>query len=118
MRCERAMSTTPAMTSPRGRVSLSLTREVTCIRSLAWRCDLPIATDWGALATALEAAGFVPRPAVGTMLRFATATGDELAAVPITGRVQLRVHYTVPEHDRRFAAERLFQQLVHAVLRT
>ena len=51
------------------------------------------------------------------MQRFATATGDELSLIPPTGRVQFRVHYTVPEHERRFAAERLFQLLVHALRR-
>ena len=113
------MSTTPAMTPSAGlgRTSLGLTREVTCIRSLAWRTDLPLATNWRALAAALEAGGLIPRPPVGAMLRLGSPTGDEVALVPITGRVQFRVHYTVPEHDRRFAAERLFQLLVHALLR-
>jgi hypothetical protein len=51
------------------------------------------------------------------MQRFATASGDELSLIPTTGRVQFRVHYTVPEHERRFAAERLFQLLFHALRR-
>jgi hypothetical protein len=51
------------------------------------------------------------------MRRFATARGDELSLIPTTGRVQLRVHYTVAEHERRFAAERLFQLLFHALRR-
>ncbi len=104
--------------APRGgRIDLALTREVTCIRSLAWRCDLPVATPWPMLAAALEAGGLAPRPPVGTMLRFVAPDGDELVLVPHTGRVQLRVHYTVPEHDRRFAAERLVQRLVYALRR-
>lgn len=109
----------PAMPATPGpaHLSLALSREVTCIRSLAWRTDLPAAIDWSALGAALEAAGLVRRPPVGTMQRFVTATGDELALIPATGRVQLRVHYTVPEHERRFAAERLFQLLVHALRR-
>ena len=110
----------PAMTSAPGlgRTSLALTREVTCVRSLAWRSDLPIATDWRALTAGLEAAGLIPRAPVGAMLRFGSASGDEVALVPITGRVQFRVHYTVPEHERRFAAERLFRLLVYALPRS
>jgi len=111
------MPAMPAPTATPAPVSLALTREVSCIRSLAWRTDLPAATDWRALGAALEARGLVRRPPVGAMLRFASAAGDELAAIPATGRIQLRVHYTVPEHERRFAAERLFQLLVHALLR-
>jgi hypothetical protein len=52
------------------------------------------------------------------MQRFATARGDELSLIPPTGRVQFRVHYTVPEHERRFAAEWLFQLLFRALLRS
>jgi hypothetical protein len=103
--------------NPGPRVRLALTREITCLRSLAWRTDLPAAVDWPGLGDALEAAGLSRRPPVGAMQRFATARGDQLSLIPTTGRVQLRVHYTVPEHERRFAAERLFQLLFHALRR-
>jgi hypothetical protein len=113
-----AMSATPANPEPgRAAFRLALTREVTCLRSLAWRTDLPTAAGWPGLGAALEAAGLIRRPPVGAMQRFATARGDELSLIPTTGRVQLRVHYTVPEHERRFAAERLFQLLFHALRR-
>jgi hypothetical protein len=96
-------------------LSLALTREVTCIRSLAWRCDLPAEFPWERLSRELVAAGLQPRSAVRGLVRFANDGGDELVLVTGTGRVQLRVHYTVPEHERRFAAERLFQTLVYAI---
>lgn len=102
--------------APSGRMRLALIREVACIRSLAWRTDLPTSVDWAALGAALEAAGLVRLAPVGRMQRFGAATGAEIALVPATGRVQLRVHYSIPEHDRRFAAERLFQLVVHALL--
>ncbi len=105
---------TPAVESESPRVRLALTREVSCIRSLAWRCDLPVATDWPRLVAALVAAGLAVQPASRGLHRLATPDGDEILLVPGTGRVQLRVHYTIPEHDRRFAAERLFQRLVYA----
>jgi len=107
---------TPALGGS-GRLSLTLTREVTCIRSLAWRCDLPVATDWAALAGELVAAGLIPRAAPGGLFRFGTAIGDEILLVAATGRVQFRVHYTVPHHERKFAAERLFQTLVYTLFR-
>ena len=98
--------------------SLTLSREIACIRSLAWRTDLPTTVDWGALGAALEASGLVRLAPVGKMQRFGSATGGEIALIPVTGRVQLRVHYSVPEHGRRFAAERLFQLVVYALLRS
>lgn len=107
---------TPALDGS-GRISLTLTREVTCIRALAWRCDLPVATDWAALARELAAAGLIPRTAPAGVFRFGTAIGDEVLLVAATGRMQFRVHYTVPQHERKFAAERLFQTLVHALFR-
>lgn len=107
---------TPALDGS-GRISLTLTREVACIRSLAWRCDLPVTTNWTALAGELAAAGLTPRAAPGGLFRFGTTRGDDILLVAATGRVQFRVHYTVPHHERKFAAERLFQTLVYALFR-
>ncbi|MEZ4363537.1 MAG: hypothetical protein R3B48_25400 [Kofleriaceae bacterium] len=97
------------------RLSLSLTREVTCLRSLAWRCDLPPALHWDGLVEQLLQAGLSPVATVAGLVRLSAVSGDEIVLVPRSGRVQLRVHYTVPEHERRFAAERLFQLLVSAL---
>lgn len=107
--------TSPAAPSQGQTLSLALTREVTCIRSMAWRCDLPAEFPWERLSSELVASGLQSRPAVRGLVRFANDGGDELVLVTGTGRVQLRVHYTVPEHERRFAAERLFQALVYAI---
>jgi hypothetical protein len=96
---------------------LALTREITCIRSLAWRCDLPAGCDLDALAAALEASELTRQPTVRGLQRFASAAGDEILVVMASRRVQFRVHYTIPEHERRFAAERLFQRVVYALLR-
>lgn len=106
---ELAPPTTP-------RTSLVLTREVSCIRSLAWRCDLPPEIDWAALEAALTATGMERRPTFPGVVRLVAASGDEILLVAKSGRAQLRVHYTIPEHDRRFAAERLFQRVVYALL--
>ena len=95
---------------------LALTREVTCLRALAWRCDLPPEADLDALAAALVAAGLTRQPTVRGLHRFVAPSGDEILVVVASRRVQFRVHYTVPEHERRFAAERLFQRVVYALL--
>jgi hypothetical protein len=99
------------------RMSLTLSREVTCIRSLAWRCDVPAQLHWDGLCAELQALGLAALPATRGLLRFGTERGDEIVVVSRSGRVQLRVHYTVPEEERRFAAERLFQLLVTALRR-
>src|SRR5882724_5481787 len=108
----------PAMSAPLEppRVSLALTREVACIRSLAWRCDLPAETDLAALAAELEAAGLTRQATVRGLHRFVSPRQDEILVVEASRRVQFRVHYTVPEPERRFAAERLFQRVVYALL--
>jgi hypothetical protein len=98
-------------------MSLTLSREVTCIRSMAWRCDLPSNLNWEKLSQQLELSELTKMPAVRGLSRFVNAGGDEIVLVTASGRVQLRVHYTVPEHERRFAAERLFQVLVYALRR-
>lgn len=107
---------TPAL-GESGRVRLTLSREITCIRALAWRCDLPAKSNWPALASALQAAGLVPRAPLGSVVRFGSPTGDEVLLVTATGRVQFRVHYAVPQHARKLAAERLFQLVVYALIR-
>lgn len=108
------------MTEPapptRSPMSLVLTREVSCIRALAWRCDLPTGVDWPALEAALIATGMAPKPTFPGVVRLQTEAGDEILLVAASGRAQIRVHYTIPEHERRFAAERLFQRVVYALL--
>lgn len=111
MHCDPPPPSAPA------RVGLALTREVSCIRSLAWRCDLPDEADVEVLAARLEDEGFPRQPTVRGLYRFAAPDGGEILVVAASRRVQFRVHYTVPEHERRFAAERMFQRMVYALLR-
>ncbi len=97
------------------RMSLELSREVTCIRSMAWRCDLPPELHWSSLVEQMQSFGLTQQTAVRGLIRMVSARGDEIIFVTASGRVQIRVHYTVPEDQRRFAAERLFQHLVYAL---
>lgn len=106
-----------ATSPPTARMSLELAREVTCIRSMAWRCDLPTGLNWAALVEQLQTFGLQPAQAVRGLHRVVNERGDEVIIVAASGRVQLRVHYTVPEDQRRFAAERLFQYLVYSLRR-
>src|SRR5882724_5149022 len=99
----------PAMSAPLEppRVSLALTREVACIRSLAWRCDLPAETDLAALAAELEAAGLTRQQTVRGLHRFVPPRQAETLVAQCRRRVHFCVHYRVPEPERPFAAERL-----------
>lgn len=107
----------PATGASAARMSLELSREVTCIRSMAWRCDLPPGLNWAALVEQLQTFGLSSAQAVRGLHRMVNERGDEVIIVAASGRVQLRVHYTVPEEQRRFAAERLFQYLVYSLRR-
>lgn len=95
-----------------------LTREVTCIRSLAWRVDLDPAQDFDALSRELCTRGFATAASIAGMRKWVTQEGHEIVVVPRTGRAQIRVHYTVAEEQRRFTAERLYVVLVAAVMVT
>lgn len=92
----------------------SLHREVTCVRSLAWRVDLALFDRWDALVAELCARGMSRAAAIPGLLRTVTGEGHEMVFVPRSGRVQIRVHYTVPEEDRRRTAERLYVLLIAA----
>ncbi|HRC56598.1 MAG TPA: hypothetical protein PKU97_11785 [Kofleriaceae bacterium] len=99
-------------------MSLELSREVTCIRSMAWRCDLPSQLNWPALVAQMLTFDLTQQQAaVKGLTRLVSPRGDEIIFVAASGRVQIRVHYTVPEEQRRFVAERLFQHLVYALRR-
>jgi hypothetical protein len=93
-----------------------LTREVTCIRSLAWRVDLEPTQDFDALSRELCARGFATAVSIAAMRKWTTPEGHEIVIVSRTGRAQIRVHYTIPEEQRRFTAERLYVVLVAAVM--
>lgn len=92
----------------------ALHREVTCVRSLAWRVDFEAFDRWDALIAELCGRGMDRAAAITGLLRAVTAEGHEMVFVPRSGRVQIRVHYTVPEEDRRRTAERLYVLLIAA----
>lgn len=105
--------------SERTRVAIEsapLQREVTCIRSLAWRVDFGASVPLDALIEELRSRGLSVAPAIKGLRRMVTPEGHEVVFVERSGRVQIRVHYTVLEEERRFTAERLYVVLMAAWL--
>lgn len=86
-------------------MALSLVREETCVRALAWRFDLPADIPWLELFERLRQAGLREGARLGTLVRFSTPEQHEVVFVTSTGRAQIRVHYTTAVEERRHAAE-------------
>lgn len=96
---------------------MKLRREHSCIRGLVFAVEPSTPAFAARVVDALERLGWRPAgPALGELRTFVgEADGTTVLCVPSTGRVQLRVAYTVPETERRWAAERTFVELVRAV---
>ncbi|MCU0654918.1 MAG: hypothetical protein MUF64_06400 [Polyangiaceae bacterium] len=91
-----------------------LTRDHACVRGMNWRFDLPPAAIEAAL-DALPSAGFLPCPSPEALPSFQSPEGHRVLLVRRTGRAQIRVSYTVPEGQRRLAAEAVFTAVVRAL---
>ena len=90
--------------------------EDTCIRHLAWRvvpAGDPLAAV-SALVEALRAAGWPEERRAPGLLAFPRPGGHRVLVVPATGRVQIRLHYTVPEAERPAAAQAILAELAAA----
>ena len=96
---------------------MELSREHTCIRALAWRTDLPDFVEWEGLAAELARDGYQRERSMTGLIRLIGRSREELFLVPSTGRVQIRVHYSTEEDQRKHAAEGIFRTLVHALQR-
>ena len=95
-----------------------LERDHSCMRHFAYRMDLEGPSDVGDFVALAQADGFsVSRP-LPSLVKLVDACGNELLVVATTGRVQLRVSYTVPPDARRHAAEAVYCRLVRASLRS
>jgi hypothetical protein len=93
-----------------------LTRDHACVRGMNWRFDLPPAAVEATL-NALPSAGFLPCPSPDTLPSFESPEGHRVLLVRRTGRAQIRVSYTVPESERRLAAEAVFTAILRALPR-
>jgi hypothetical protein len=92
-----------------------LTRDQSCIRSLAWSVGLPRATDLAGLLPGLEGRGFSLHRRVGALCVLRDGRENEVAVVLSTRRVQIRVCYLLPVAERRPMAERLYRQILEAL---
>lgn len=91
---------------------MKLRRFANCTRNLTWETELPSLDDVPRVMHALQAHGAAittPLP----RLQKAELRGHQVVAVG--RRVQIRVAYTVPSHDRRRAAEEVLLVLVRAL---
>ncbi len=75
-----------------------------CCRQLNWRTDLPRDLDPARFEALLAARGWTRRCRHPALKVLRHAEGHEVAWVPASGRVQLRVHVTVAEPERRSRA--------------
>lgn len=94
---------------------LPLARDPGCLGQLGWRSELPPNLDPKVVAERLAPSGFQARVAHPALCLFRNPEGHEVVYVPATGRVGLRLHYGVPEPQRREAAEAL-RDLLESVL--
>ncbi len=79
-----------------------------CCRQLNWRTDLPVDIDAAGLEGLLAEQGWTNRCRFPALKVLRHAQGHEAAWVVASGRVQLRVHITVEEPDRRARALELY----------
>jgi hypothetical protein len=82
-----------------------------CLRRLAWDCELsqrPAALE---LYAALRSAGYVDDSRADWLYELRHGSGHSVLIVPRTGRVQLRLHYLTPAPERATAARALAQHV-------
>ena len=87
-----------------------------CCDGLNWRCSTvgPLTAD--AFEHRTVATGFESRCRHPWLTLIRDEMGNEVAWVPATGRVQLRVHLTVERETRSEIARALYERLRKAVL--
>lgn len=96
-----------------------LERDHSCMRHFAYRMDLEGPAAVGDFVALARADGFsVASSPLPSLVKLVDACGNELLVVATTGRVQLRVAYTVPPEARRHAAEAVYCRLVRASVRS
>ena len=91
---------------------MKLVDEPTCIRKLTYRIEPSNLEFAGRVIMACVEAGLPHGAELGRLHVFVDKGGHQILVVPTTGRVQIRLLYTVPYAERRKTAEALFAQLV------
>jgi hypothetical protein len=92
--------------------SFPLRRETGCCRDLRWRFDLPPQGDPGPVEACWTTAGYAARCRLPNLRVLRHGEGHELAWVPASGRVELRVPLHVERERRESAARALHAELL------
>lgn len=93
-------------------MSVALVREVACSGSRVFGLRGVTVEQARILLGALEACPrWQEHPGIGELRAFRSAAGHQVLLVPSTGRVQIRVAYTVPPTERFDAAAGVFVEL-------
>lgn len=82
-----------------------------CCRDLNWRTDLPPGVRPAPVEACLGERGWTARSHHGVLRVLRHPEGHEMAWVVDSGRVQIRVHVTVPQGERRGRAAGLYGEL-------
>jgi len=87
-------------------------REHGCCGGLNWRVDLPAEADPALVAHRLVRMGYTARCEMPSLKVVRHPDGHEIAIVPRSGRVQLRVYMLTPVADRERVATELAADLL------
>ena len=79
-----------------------------CCRQLNWRTDVPDGVDPDGLETLLAKRGWTNRCHHPALKVLSHVQGHEVAWVVGSGRMQLRIHVTIEESERRGRALELY----------
>lgn len=82
-----------------------------CCRELNWRTDLPPKLRPAPVEACLGERGWTSRSCHPVLRVLRHPEGHEMAWVVDSGRVQIRVHVTVPQGQRRGRAAGLYDEL-------
>jgi hypothetical protein len=89
-----------------------VSRATGCYRDLTWDLELePPVSDWGGLCRALERSGWRDGSRLAGLQDFAAADGSHLVVVAACGWLQLRLHYPLPQAERRGLALKLAEHV-------
>ncbi|MFK7992095.1 MAG: hypothetical protein AB8I08_39115 [Sandaracinaceae bacterium] len=94
---------------------MELLDEPTCIRNLTYRVEPADPLQGARVIRACVDAAWSHGAEIGQLHVFVDPNGHQVLVVPTTGRIQIRVMYTVPYEQRRLAAQALLDGLVSRI---
>ncbi len=84
-----------------------------CFRNIRWMLDLEEETVEDFIEKIKKSSLFreTVSPLGDRLLRFKDNDGNEIIVVPSTGRTEIRLHYLIPESERKAKAEEILKKL-------